>query len=79
MFIGFGPNVDRNVFNQNRLPGGLGYQLRANWKLELNYLNQWTQHAEPAPGTQQAVFEHNNGFRFNVMYDLDFTRSHRTE
>lgn len=73
LFISFGPNVGRNVFNQNRLSGGVGYQLRENWQVELNYLNQWTQHGEPAPGTQQAVFEHNNGFRFNVIYNLDFT------
>jgi hypothetical protein len=74
IFIGFGKNVGRNVFNQNRLSCGLGYQLRDNWKLELYYLNQWTQHAEPAPDTEQSVFENNNGFRLNVVYDLDFTR-----
>ena len=79
VFISFGSNVGRNVFNQNRLSGGLGYQLRDNWRLELNYLNQWTQHAEPAPNTQQSVFEHNNGFRFNVVYNLDFTKSSLTE
>ncbi|GAB2464984.1 hypothetical protein GCM10011375_35210 [Hymenobacter qilianensis] len=75
IFIGFGENVGRNVFNQNRISGGLGYQIRDNWKLELSYLNQWTQHAEPAPNTQQSVFENNNGFRLNVVYNLDFTSS----
>lgn len=75
LFISFGSNVGRNVFNQNRISGGLGYQLRDNWQLELNYLNQWTQHSAPAPDTQQAVFEHNNGFRLNVIYNLDFTKS----
>lgn len=78
VFVSFGRHVGRNVFNQNRLSGGLGYQVRENWKLELNYFNQWTQHAEPAPGTQQAVFENNNGFRFNVIYNLAFTRSRPT-
>ncbi|MGY2132121.1 DUF2490 domain-containing protein [Hymenobacter sp. HD11105] len=75
IFIGFGRNVGRNVFNQNRISGGLGYQIRDNWKLELNYLNQWTQHAEPEPDTQQSVFENNNGFRLNVIYNLDLTKS----
>lgn len=75
LFISFGPSVGLNVFNQNRLSGGLGYQLRKNWQVELTYLNQWSQHAEPAPGTQQAVFEHNNGFRLNIIYNLDFTKS----
>ncbi|SMB98355.1 hypothetical protein SAMN00120144_1065 [Hymenobacter roseosalivarius DSM 11622] len=79
IFIGFGKNVGRNVFNQNRIFGGLGYQIHDNWKLELYYLNQWTQHAEPAPNTQQSVFENNNGFRLNVVYDLDFTSAPASE
>lgn len=36
LFIGFGQNVGHNVFNQNRLSGGLGYQCTDNAKLELN-------------------------------------------
>lgn len=79
LFISFGKNVGRNVFNQNRISGGLGYQIQDNWKLELNYLNQWTQHAEPAPDTQQSVFENNNGFRLNMIYNLDFTTSRQQE
>jgi len=79
LFISFGENVGRNVFNQNRISGGLGYQLQDNWRLELNYLNQWSQHPEPAPDTEQSVFEHNNGFRLNVVYNLDFTSSRQRE
>ena len=74
LFISFGRNVGNNIYNQNRLSGGLGYQLRDNLKLELNYLYQITQHPEPDPITGNSVFEINNGFRLNVSYDLDFSK-----
>ncbi|MBD2754103.1 DUF2490 domain-containing protein [Spirosoma validum] len=74
LFIGFGQNVEQNVFNQNRISGGLGYQIRDSFALELNYLNQITQHPEVEPVTGKPVFELNNGFRLNVRYDLDFTK-----
>lgn len=74
LFIGFGQNVGQNIFNQNRISGGLGYQIRDNFKLELNYLNQILQHAEPDKASGNPVFEYNNGFRLNVIYDIDFTK-----
>lgn len=74
LFIGFGRNVEQNVFNQNRISGGLGYQFQDAFKLELNYLNQITQHPEVEPLTGKPVFELNNGFRLNILYDLDFTK-----
>ncbi|MGA0555289.1 DUF2490 domain-containing protein [Larkinella sp. VNQ87] len=73
LFISFGRNVGLNVFNQNRLSGGLGYQIQDNLKLELNYLNQISQHPEAEPRSGKPVFEINNGFRLNVSWDLDFT------
>ncbi|UOG76942.1 DUF2490 domain-containing protein [Hymenobacter tibetensis] len=73
LFISFGRNVGNNVFNQNRISGGLGYQFSSKAKVELNYLNQVTQHAEPDPASGRPVFEINNGFRVNILYDLDFT------
>ncbi|MBX0289896.1 DUF2490 domain-containing protein [Hymenobacter sp. HSC-4F20] len=73
LFIGFGRNVGDNVFNQNRLSGGVGYQFSDNAKVELNYLNQISQHAEPDAASGRPVFEINHGFRLNILYDLDFT------
>jgi hypothetical protein len=75
LFISFGPNVGQNIFNQNRISGGLGYQFTTNFQLELNYLNQWTQHADLDAPTGRPVFENNNGFRLNVVYNLDFTKA----
>ncbi|NML66281.1 DUF2490 domain-containing protein [Hymenobacter sp. RP-2-7] len=74
LFIGFGQNVGLNVFNQNRLSGGLGYQFTKAAKLELNYLYQVRSHATPDPATNQPVVELNNGFRLNISYNLDFTK-----
>jgi hypothetical protein len=73
LFISFGRNVGNNVFNQNRISGGLGYQFSDNAKVELNYLNQVTQHADPDPASNRPVFEINNGVRLNILYNLDFT------
>ncbi len=74
LFIGFGRNVGDNVYNQNRLLAGLGYQVSDHFQIELGYLNQITQHAEGDPSTGASVFEINNGFRLNVEYSLDFAR-----
>ncbi|QDK80756.1 DUF2490 domain-containing protein [Spirosoma sp. KCTC 42546] len=73
LFISFGRNVERNVFNQNRISGGLGYQIRDNFKLELNYFSRILQHAEPDPLTQKSIFDFDSGIRLNVNYDLDFS------
>ena len=72
LFVGFGRRVGDNVFNQNRLSGGLGYQFKEHAKVELNYLSQISQHAAPDPATNRPVFELNQGFRLNVVYNLDF-------
>lgn len=74
LFIGFGRNVGQNIFNQNRLAGGLGYQFRDNVQLELTYLNQVVQHGDTDPATGNPVFEINNGFRVNLVYNIDFTK-----
>ncbi|MBO0931517.1 DUF2490 domain-containing protein [Fibrella aquatilis] len=70
IFIGFGENVGNNVFNQNRISGGLGYQFSDAIRLELGYLNQITQHADNDTVTGKSVFENNNGFRLNVACDF---------
>ena len=73
LFMAFGPNVQNNIFNQNRLSGGVGYQFTKDAKVELNYLYQIIQHAGPDPASGQPVFEDNNGVLLNVVYNLDFT------
>ena len=72
LFIGFGPNVVENVFDQNRISGGIGYQVTDNFQIELNYLNQIFQQSDTVNG--QSVFEYNNGFRLNVNYNINLTK-----
>ncbi|PSR55740.1 DUF2490 domain-containing protein [Adhaeribacter arboris] len=74
LFIGFGKNVGQNIFNQNRISGGTGYQFTDNFQLELNYLYQITQHAAPDPNSGKPVFEYNQGFRLGIAYNLDFVK-----
>ena len=70
VFLNFGREITTNVFNQNRIAAGLGYRVQKNFRLELQYLNQITQHSDPDPATKFPVFEFNNGFRLGVTYDL---------
>ena len=70
VFLNFGRDITTNVFNQNRLAAGLGYQVSEDFRLELQFLNQITQHYDPDPATRFPVFEFNNGFRLGVTYNL---------
>lgn len=74
LFIGFGQQVKLNVFNQNRLSGGLGYQFTDDAKVELTYLYQVRSHGGADATSGQPVVELNNGFRLNVVYNLTFTK-----
>lgn len=73
LFIGFGRNVNQNVFNQNRLSGGVGFQLTRKAKAELSYLYQIRAHAGLDPASVQPVVELNQGVTLNLSYSLDFT------
>ncbi|SIT93782.1 DUF2490 domain-containing protein [Pontibacter indicus] len=68
IFIGFGHNIQRNIFDQNRAYAALGYKINDAATLELGYLNQIVQKAS---GT---VFEHNHTLQLSFFYNLDFTR-----
>ena len=74
VFLSFGKRVGSNVFNQNRVAGGVGYRFSKAFGVAVLYLNQITQHANPDPLTGLPVFEFNHGFRLNVNYDLVFVK-----
>lgn len=71
IFIGFGKNVNANVFDQNRVGALLGYRFNKNVRIEGGYLNQIIQFGRLING--QNVFQYNNGIIINVNFDLDFT------
>jgi len=59
IFIGFGKNVNQNVFDQNRLGLLGGYRFNKNLRMEAGYLNQIVQ--QPAPVNNQQVYQYNQG------------------
>jgi hypothetical protein len=64
LFIGFGKNVNANIFDQNRLGLLLGYKLNKRFSLEAGYLNQTVQ--QPQQITGKSVFQNNNAFVLNL-------------
>ncbi len=66
LFIGFGKNVQQNVFDQNRISMLLGYQFNRSFRLEGGYLNQTVQ--QGALVNQHEVFQYNNGVLINAYF-----------
>ncbi len=64
IFIGFGKNVNANIFDQNRLCILLGYRINKNIRIEAGYLNQILQFGRQING--QNVFQYNNGLILNT-------------
>jgi hypothetical protein len=72
VFIGFGPNVNENVFDQNRFGLLLGYKLNSSFRVEAGYLNQTLQLGREVNGRN--VFQNNNGFIINSILNFDLTK-----
>ena len=72
VFVGFGENVNANVFDQNRIGVLLGYRFSKNFRLEGGYLNQTLQYGSLINGKNG--FQHNNGLIINSNFTLDLTK-----
>ena len=72
LFIGFGKNVNANVFDQNRIGVLLGYRFNKNIRIEGGYLNQILQYGRQING--QNVFQYNNGIILNANFNIDLTK-----
>ncbi|WP_303310332.1 DUF2490 domain-containing protein [Hymenobacter sp. BT730] len=73
IFIGFGKNVHRNVFDQNRASFVLGYKFSPAAALEIGYLHQLVQQRAPL-STGETVVENNHTLQAGFIYNLDFRR-----
>jgi hypothetical protein len=73
VFIGFGKNVNANVFDQNRLGILLGYRFNNIIRLEAGYLSQIVQFGRQING--QNVFQYNNGVIVNANFQLDLRKN----
>ena len=72
ILIGFGKNVNANVFDQNRIGILLGYRFNKNLRIEAGYLNQTLQFGRQIGG--QSVFQNNNGIILNTNFNFDLTK-----
>ncbi|MFY7810412.1 MAG: DUF2490 domain-containing protein [Flavobacterium sp.] len=72
IFIGFGTNVNENIFDQNRLGVLLGYRLNKNFRIEAGYLNQIVQLGREV--NNRNVFQYNNGIIVNTQFNFDLSK-----
>jgi hypothetical protein len=72
VFVGFGKNVNANVFDQNRIGVLIGYRFNKTVRLEGGYLNQTLQYGRLINGKNG--FQHNNGLIVNSNFTLDWTK-----
>lgn len=77
IFIGFGPNVNQNIFDQNRIGLLLGYQLNKTFKLEAGYLNQTVQQGGEIQGKE--VYQYNNGLIVNFYVTGKWSNKSKVE
>ncbi len=71
ILIGFGKNVNENIFDQNRIGILLGYRRNANFRIEGGYINQALQLGREIE--QRNVFQNNSGFVVNTIIGIDLT------
>lgn len=72
IFIGFGKNVNANVFDQNRIGILLGYRYNKNLRIEAGYINQIIQFGRQING--QNIFQNNNGLILNANFNIDLSQ-----
>jgi len=72
IFIGFGKNVNENVFDQNRLGILLGYRFNSAFRIEAGYFNQILQLGREV--NNRNVFQQNSGIIVNANFNFDLTK-----
>jgi hypothetical protein len=68
VFVGFGKNVNENVFDQNRLGVLLGYRFNSTLRMEGGYIGQTLQLGHEV--NNQNVFQYNNGLILNTIVNF---------
>jgi hypothetical protein len=75
VFIGFGENVNANIFDQNRIAVLLGYRFNKTIRIEAGYLNQIIQFGRQI--NNQNIFQNNNGIIINTNFNIDLTKKEK--
>ena len=67
-FVNIGSNAGKTFFNQNRIIGGLGYNINKNHQVQLNYIQQhiWN--------FSNTIQEDNPTIRVSYITNFDFTK-----
>lgn len=68
IFIGFGKNVNANVFDQNRIGLLAGYRFNKKFRLEAGYINQVLQLGRQV--NAQNIFQNNSGIIVNANFNF---------
>ncbi|MFD2201355.1 DUF2490 domain-containing protein [Shivajiella indica] len=68
LLIGFGKNVNQNIFDQNRIGILVGFKFSRTTRIEAGYFNQTLQLGRLVEGKN--VFQHNNGFIINTFINF---------
>ena len=72
IFIGFGKNVNENIFDQNRIGILFGYRFNPVVRIEAGYLNQIVQLGREV--NNRNVFQQNNGIILNANFNIDLIK-----
>jgi len=73
IFIGFGKNVNENIFDQNRLAILLGYRFNKKLRVEGGFFQQIVQLGREV--NNRNVFQYNNGIILNSYFNFDFSKN----
>ncbi len=65
-FLGFGKGIGKNILDQNRLYGALGWRFNKNFNIQLGYLNQYI------VKTDGIKAERNHTLQLGITYNLSF-------
>jgi len=75
VFVGFGENINENIFDQNRVGILLGYRFSPSIRIEAGYLNQTLQLGREV--NNRNVFQDNNGLIINANFNFDLTTKNK--
>lgn len=68
IFLGFGHGIGKNILDQNRFIGAVGYQFNPDFSIQMGYLNQFV------VKTDGLHMERNHTLWTTITYNLDFRK-----
>lgn len=68
VFLGFGNGIGKNILDQNRFIGAVGYQFNKDFQVQMGYLNQFV------IKTDGLHMERNHTLWTSVAYNFDFSK-----